>query len=85
MTELREKIKKKRSKKRIYQSKTVNINALVIVMMMIPKVREHIEAHPDILILGTSVINIILRLFTTIRISYSWEFFKPKKKGVTRQ
>lgn len=51
-------------KKSALRSKTLNINALGVLALLLPNTPEWIAAHPRVSILGLAAINILLRFLT---------------------
>lgn len=55
---------KKKKRKTVLRSKTLQINVLGVLVLLWPKTPEWITAHPRASILGLAVVNILLRFIT---------------------
>jgi len=56
------------AKKRIAQSKTINLNALVLALYLWTPARAFLHSNPEIVVIGVAALNIILRFFTQYEI-----------------
>jgi hypothetical protein len=55
--------------KKPWLSKTLWINVIMAVVAFIPPVSAWIVAHPDVLVIGFTLVNVILRLVSKDKIS----------------